>query len=127
MGYTVVVLDRERPASMPAGSEVVVGDVTTAAANEEAVSRAVDRTGGLDVFVGNAGIHDGGSRLLDQPGEELAALVRRLLEVDVLGYLLGARAAAEPLAERAGCMIFTLSDASFVVSGNGAGVAYCTA
>jgi 2,3-dihydroxy-2,3-dihydrophenylpropionate dehydrogenase len=126
-GYAVVVLDRQRPSSMPAEVSVVVGDVTTTEANENAVARAVGLTGGLDVFVGNAGVHDGGRRLLDQPSEDLAAVARRVLEIDVIGYLLGARATAEPLAERNGCMIFTLSDASFVVSGNGAGVAYCAA
>lgn len=123
-GYQVVVLDRQAPSAQVC---FVRGDVTSVEANERAVARAVDLAGGLDVFVGNAGVHDGGVRLRDLPAEDLAALTRRVLEVDVLGYLLGARAAADELARRNGCMIFTLSDASFMVSGNGAGVAYATA
>jgi len=66
-------------------------------------------------------------RLLDRTGTELAALARYVLDVDVVGYLLGARAAAQPLARARGCMIFTLSDASFMVRGNGAGIAYAAA
>jgi 2,3-dihydroxy-2,3-dihydrophenylpropionate dehydrogenase len=87
----------------------------------------MDRFGRLDTFIGNAGIHDGGGALCSRSGTELARLARRVFDVDVLGYLLGARAAAGPLASSGGTMVFTLSDASFVVSGNGAGVVYTAA
>lgn len=127
-GYQVVVLDREPPAEpFPAGVALVTGDVRSSADNERAVQAALDRHGRLDVFVGNAGIHDAGSRLRDLTGDELAVLARRVIDVDVIGYLLGARAAAGPLERSGGSMVFTLSDASFLVSGNGAGVVYTAA
>lgn len=127
-GYTVVILDRTPPAGpVPEGVRYVAGDVTVGADNERAVAAALAECGRLDVFVGNAGVHDGGVRLRDRDGTELAAIARRVFEVDVIGYLLGARAAADALAESRGAMIFTLSDASFLVQGNGAGVAYAVA
>lgn len=127
-GYRVVVLDR-RPDEFTGSAEVLLvpGDVRSAADNQRAVDAAVEAYGRLDLFVGNAGVHDGGVRLSALPGEELAELARRVFEVDVLGYLLGARAAVRALTESRGSMVFTLSDASYVVTGNGAGVVYTAA
>lgn len=123
LGDRVVVLDRTagEPAS---GIDYVVGDVTCYADNVAAVDRVLALAGRLDHFVGNAGIHDGGLDLRATPGEELAEIARKTLSVNVIGYLLGARASVGALTGTGGCMTFTLSDASFVVSGNGAGVAY---
>lgn len=127
-GDDVVVLDRDRPEEpLPSGVELVLGDVVEPEAHTHAVAAALDRYGRLDVLVGNAGIHDGGVGLRDQPAADLAAIARRVLDVDVIGYLLSAHAAAGPLARFGGCMIFTLSDASFLVRGNGAGIAYTAA
>ncbi|HEU5474353.1 MAG TPA: SDR family oxidoreductase [Actinophytocola sp.] len=127
-GYAVVAFDRTEPrCPLPAGVAFVRGDVTEPADNERAVAEALRRSGRLDLFVGNAGIHDGGVRLLDRDGPRLAELTRRVLDVDVVGYLLGARATAEHLTRSRGSMVFTLSDASFLVSGNGAGIAYAAA
>ena len=126
--YRVVVLDQCSPRTpLPAGATLVLGDVRCPADNERAVANAVERYGRLDVLVANAGLHDGGVRLRDRSGEELAALARHVLDVDVVGYLLAARASAEEITRAGGSMVFTLSDASFVVSGNGAGVAYAAA
>ncbi|MFI9388813.1 SDR family oxidoreductase [Kutzneria sp. NPDC052558] len=126
-GYRVVVLDREEPREpFPPDVVLVRGDVRSPRDNERAVEAAL-RLGGLDVLVANAGLHDGGVRLCDRDGDELAELARRVLDVDVVGYLLAARAAAEPLIRAGGTMIFTLSDASFVVRGNGSGVVYAAA
>jgi 2,3-dihydroxy-2,3-dihydrophenylpropionate dehydrogenase len=128
LGDRVVVLDRDEAAPDLADiATVVLGDVRRAEDNERAVEVALERYGRLDVFVGNAGIHDGGLGLLDRPANELADVVRRVFEVDVMGYLLGAKAAAKPLIASRGCMVFTLSDASFVVNGVGAGVGYSIA
>lgn len=126
-GYAVVAFDRSEPESpLPPDVRLVRGDVTSPADNERAVAEAL-RWGRLDLFVGNAGIHDGGVRLRDRDGVGLAELTRRVLDVDVVGYVLGARTTAEHLVRSRGSMVFTLSDASFMVSGNGSGIAYAAA
>jgi 2,3-dihydroxy-2,3-dihydrophenylpropionate dehydrogenase len=125
LGAYVVVLDRDPPLTAHHRLMTVAGDVTDPDANRAAVEAAVDAAPrGFHAFVGNAGVHDGGARLLDlQPGE-LDQLTRHLLAVNVGGYLQGARAAAAELVRRGGRMVFTLSDAAFVATGVGAGVAY---
>lgn len=128
LGDNVVVLDRDEPPGDLANvATLVTGDVRRPEDNERAVSAALDLHGRLDVFVGNAGIHDGGFGVRDLSPAELADVVRRVFEVDVLGYLLGANAAAKHLVASRGCMVFTLSDASFAVSGVGAGIGYAIA
>lgn len=122
----VVVLDRHADDRLAAldGVEVVVGDVVDPDANRRAVDAAVRATGQLAAFVGNAGVHDAGRGLLDLSPAELDRLSRRVLDVNVRGYLQGARAAAEALTRARGVMVFTLSDASFHVSRVGSGICY---
>lgn len=123
-GDRVTVLDRRPSAEQSVGS--VVGDVRSFADNESAV-RAAATGGRLDVLVANAGVHDGGRRLLDGTPAELEDGFRAVLDVDVLGYLLAARAASDALRRARGCIVLTLSDAAFDVHGNGAGIAYVVA
>ena len=99
--------------------ETAQGDVSSAADNAAAVQAAVDRFGGLDVFIGNAGIWDFGRTLADTPPGELASGFDELFAVNVKGYLLGARAAVDALRESKGSMIFTLSNAAFFPGGGG--------
>lgn len=122
-GARVTVLDRRVSPDPEVAS--VEGDVRSYADNEQAVAVAA-ASRGLDVLVANAGVHDGGFRLLDGEPAELEARFRRLVEVDLLGYLLVARAAAPALTEAEGAVVLTLSDASYDVHGNNAGVAYAT-
>jgi 2,3-dihydroxy-2,3-dihydrophenylpropionate dehydrogenase len=120
-GARVTVLDRY---PSPDGDVVSVeGDVRSFADNERAVAVA-SGVGGLDVLIANAGVHDGGLRLMDGDPVELEARFRRLFEINLLGYLLAARAAAPVLIQAGGAVVLTLSDASFDVRGNNAGVAY---
>ncbi|MEQ9587362.1 MAG: SDR family NAD(P)-dependent oxidoreductase [Parvibaculaceae bacterium] len=100
--------------------ELVAGDVRAYADNERAVQKAVDVFGGLDVFVGNAGIWDWNTRVIDLNADDLEKAYRELFDVNVLGYLLGAKAAAEHLAARSGSIIFSLSTASYYPNGGGA-------
>lgn len=126
-GDTVVVLDRNATGPPEAGIHVVLGDVTSPEDNERAVERVLEVAGRLDHFVGNAGIHDGGLGLAGADAATLRDVMRRVLDVDVVGYALGAHASREALLRSRGCMTFTLSDASFEVQGNGAGLAYTAA
>jgi len=122
-GARVTVLDRD-PSPDP-DVTTVEGDVRSSADNERAVAVAAGE-GGLDVLVANAGVHDGGLKLLEGDAAELEARFRRLVEVNLLGYLLAARAAASALTEAGGAVVLTLSDASYDVHGNNAGIAYAT-
>jgi 2,3-dihydroxy-2,3-dihydrophenylpropionate dehydrogenase len=80
----------------------------------------------LEVLVVNAGVHDGGAGF-SLTGDELAAITGRVLDVNVLGYILAIQAAAPALAASGGSVILTLSDAAFLVGQQGAGIAYTAA
>nr|BFE55554.1 3-phenylpropionate-dihydrodiol/cinnamic acid-dihydrodiol dehydrogenase [Dactylosporangium thailandense] len=97
----------------------VTGDVTSYADNERAVAAAVDKFGRLDVLIGNVGMWDFSRNLVDLSPSELEAGFRDLFAVNVLGYLLGARAAAAALKRSRGAIILTLSNASFYPQGGG--------
>lgn len=124
-GADVTVLDHAGEQSQaPAGAILVHGDVRDAGANRVAVQTALEHHGHLDIFVGNAGIHDGGRGITGINGETLRALAMDVLAVNVLGFILGANAAAPSITTARGCMIFTLSDASYLVGANKAGISY---
>ena len=123
-GDRVTVLDRDRPTDDRV--RFVAGDVRLAEDHQPAVEAAVDDDGRLDVLVANAGVHDGGLTF----GGDLAVLerdFRRVVDINLTGYLLALGAAAGPLTAARGCAVLTLSDASYDVVGNGAGLAYAAA
>ena len=103
----------------------VIGDVRDPAAHKRAVDAARGSCG-LDILVSNAGIHDGGLSL-DADITDLARVVQSVLEVDILGYVLALRAAADDLTLASGVALLTLSDASFLSGQTGAGIAYTAA
>ena len=124
-GARLVVLERDPDkvaslASIGSGALVTVtGDVTRYADNEKAVAAAVETFGRLDVFLGNVGLWDFSRTLVGLSPTELEAGFHDLFRVNVLGYLLGARAAAAALRESRGAIILTLSNASFYPQGGG--------
>jgi 2-keto-3-deoxy-L-fuconate dehydrogenase len=85
-GGSVVVLDRAT--SLPDGLSGVVADVSDTAAVEQAVTEAVNRLGGLDVLVNNAGVGAQGDLEANSEDEW-----RRVFEVNVLGLVRVSRAA----------------------------------
>ena len=89
-GAAVVALDRagQRPAALPGPVGYVRADVTDDAAVRAAVAAAVDRLGGLDLLVNNAGIGAQGS-VEDASDEEW----HRVLDVNVVGTARVSRAA----------------------------------
>jgi 2,3-dihydroxy-2,3-dihydrophenylpropionate dehydrogenase len=97
----------------------VQGDVTSYADNERAVNAAVEAFGKLDTFIGNAAIWDHASSLVDLSPEQLESGFSELFSINVKGYLLGAKAAAQALIASEGSMIFTLSNSSFYPGGGG--------
>jgi NAD(P)-dependent dehydrogenase (short-subunit alcohol dehydrogenase family) len=97
----------------------VLGDVTKIADNRAAVKEAVDAFGKLDIFVGNAGITDGFRDFVDMDDETMEAAYEQIFDVNVRGYILGAKAALPELAKTRGCIVFTLSNSSFYPDGGG--------
>lgn len=98
---------------------VTIGDATSLADNRAAVDATVRAHGGLDVFVGNAGVWDYNTTLEDLPDDALDAAFDELFHLNVKGYLLGAKAAVPALRSRDGAMVFTLSNAAFYPGGGG--------
>lgn len=119
-GWTTVSLDR---VASGVATLDVDGDVRDPDAHRRAVDAALDRGGRLNALIANAGVHDGGLDLAAEPGELLERL-RGVLDVNVVGYVLAVQAAADALRASAGDVVLTLSDASFLVGQQGAGVAY---
>ncbi|MGA9374875.1 MAG: 3-(cis-5,6-dihydroxycyclohexa-1,3-dien-1-yl)propanoate dehydrogenase [Mycobacterium sp.] len=98
---------------------VTEGSVTNWADNTRAVSDTVAAFGRLDTFVGNAGLWDFGSSLEALSGEALPGAFEQLFGVNVLGYMLGAKASIDTLRATRGSMIFTASNAAFYPGGGG--------
>lgn len=103
------------------GEQIVAvqGDVTHYPDYQRAVATLLARFGKLDCFIGNAGIWDHNASLIDTPAENLENGFRELFSVNVLGYLLGAKACAPALMASEGSMIFTLSNAAWYPGGGG--------
>ncbi|MER5430116.1 3-(cis-5,6-dihydroxycyclohexa-1,3-dien-1-yl)propanoate dehydrogenase [Streptomyces sp. NPDC002588] len=124
-GARVVVLDRSKDkldgikAVHGDAVRTVLGSVTDYEDNAQACSIAQQEFGGLDVFVGNAGLWDFSRSLLDTSPEHLSAGFDELFAVNVKGYLLGAKASVAALRASRGCMVFTLSNAALYPGGGG--------
>jgi NAD(P)-dependent dehydrogenase (short-subunit alcohol dehydrogenase family) len=90
-------------------AEVIACDVTDDEAVPRAVATAVERLGGLDVLVNNAGI-GGPASAGDPPGEH----VRRMIDVNLLGAWRVTAAAIDHLVESRGRVVLIGSRMSFI-------------
>ena len=88
--------------ALPGTSIVLSGDVTDEDFNEAVADAAVAEWGGVDAWICNAGI----SPVVAGPRQTDAAVWRHVLEVNLTGVFLGARAAARVMGE-GGRLIFT--------------------
>ena len=105
-GWRVAGLDL-RPD--PADPEVLACDVTDPQAVSSAVSDAIERLGGLDVLVNNAGV--GGPASAGAPPGEV---VRDMLEVNLLGAWNVTAAAIDRLVESRGRVVFVGSRMAYL-------------
>lgn len=113
-GAKVVVTGRDQELGLRAEAALrdagkswfVAADASDPAAVERSADLAVEHLGALDVLVNNAGIGVQAG-LLRTP----LADYDRVMDVNVRGYFLYARAAYPHLARRRGCMIHIASDA----------------
>ena len=91
-----------------AGSVTVVGDVRVLGDLEEAVRQGVERFGGIDAVVANAGITSYGSVRQVDP-----EVFQRVMDVNVVGVFHTVRAALPSLVERRGYVLVVSSLAAF--------------
>lgn len=115
-GASVAVLDLSAEQAREAAERIgprafgVGGDVTDEGGTLAAVAAVVDRFGGLDIAVANAGIAPPTvTTALTMPVEEW----RRVVDVNLLGAWHTARAALPQVAERGGQIVFIGSIYSF--------------
>jgi NAD(P)-dependent dehydrogenase (short-subunit alcohol dehydrogenase family) len=87
---------------LPGPSLVLAGDVTEEEFNESVADAAVAEWGGIDAWICNAGI----SPVVGGPRQTDAEVWRQILEVNLTGAFLGARAAARVMGD-GGRLIFT--------------------
>ena len=97
----------------------VAGDVRSLADNQAAVALAERAFGALDCAVGNAGVWDFSTALVDLPDDAIDAAFDELFNVNVKGYLLLAKAAAPALVRSEGALVLTVSNAGFYPGGGG--------
>lgn len=95
---------RTLASALPGPTLVQAGDVTDEAFNEAVADATVEAWGGLDVWIGNAGI----SPVVGGPRRTAPAVWREVLDVNLTGAFLGARAASRVMGA-GGRLIFTSS------------------
>lgn len=88
--------------ALPGPALVLDGDLTSAEFNEAVADATVAEWGGIDVWIANAGI----SPIVAGPRETDPSVWREVLEVNLTGTFLGARAASRVMGE-GGRLIFT--------------------
>jgi NAD(P)-dependent dehydrogenase (short-subunit alcohol dehydrogenase family) len=102
LGELVARLGEQRATS-------VAGDVTELADMESAVARAVERFGGIDLVLANAGIASYGSVLAVDP-----EIFRRVIDVNLTGVFHTVRAALPQLLLRRGYILVVSSAAAYM-------------
>ncbi|MFY9922329.1 MAG: SDR family oxidoreductase [Mycobacterium sp.] len=117
-GANLVLTDVDKAALHEIGTDLgedrvltAVADVRDLAAMQDVASRAVDRFGGIDVVVANAGISTYGSVLKVDPGA-----FRRLVDINVVGVFNTVRAALPSVIERRGYVLIVSSAAAFAAT-----------
>ncbi|MCP2287698.1 SDR family oxidoreductase [Nocardia amikacinitolerans] len=116
-GARLILVDVDPPplrelAAELGGDERVVAvpaDVRDLAALEAAVAKGIERFGGIDVVVANAGIASYGSVLAVDP-----AAFRRVIDVNLVGCFHTVRAALPSVVERRGYVLIVSSLAAYV-------------
>jgi NAD(P)-dependent dehydrogenase (short-subunit alcohol dehydrogenase family) len=93
---------KEVAESLPGPALVLSGDVTDPECNEDAADATVAEWGGLDVWICNAGI----SPIVAGPLRTDPSVWRAVIDVNLTGAFLGARAAARVMGD-GGRLIFT--------------------
>jgi NAD(P)-dependent dehydrogenase (short-subunit alcohol dehydrogenase family) len=114
-GGSVAVLDLDAGQAREAAERIgertlgIGADVTDCGAMMAAVAETVERFGGLDIAVANAGIAPEGATTRTMPPEEW----ERVIDVDLMGVWQTVRAALPQISERQGQLVLVASVAAF--------------
>ncbi|MFX0577038.1 SDR family NAD(P)-dependent oxidoreductase [Nocardia nepalensis] len=125
-GAKVIVLERDKRLAeeveerYPERVAAVIGDARDPATHVAATECALTVFGRLDTYVGNVGVYDYGAKLDDLELAELPGNFHELFATNVLGYLLGVRAASSALRANRGSVILTGSSSGSYAGGGGA-------
>lgn len=117
-----VDLDRAREVAEEIGTDVALplaADVRDTHSLHQAVDKAVERFGGLDTVIPNAGIWDFYRSITRLDGQQIGDLFDEVMAVNVKGYLLTTEATWRHLLASRGSMIFTLSNSAYYAAGGG--------
>jgi NAD(P)-dependent dehydrogenase (short-subunit alcohol dehydrogenase family) len=106
-----VAAECDRRAGFAGSALAVAADVTDSAAVEDVAARAVERFGRIDGWVNSAGVTGFGA-LLDVPLSD----IERILRVNVMGTVHGARAALPRMIEQGSGVLVNLSSLLGVVA-----------
>jgi NAD(P)-dependent dehydrogenase (short-subunit alcohol dehydrogenase family) len=117
-GAKLVLTDVDETALREIGTELgelrvltAAADVRDLAAMQDVASQAVDRFGGIDIVMANAGISTYGSVLKVDP-----EAFRTLIDVNVIGVFNTVRAALPSVIDRRGYVLIVSSAAAFAAS-----------
>lgn len=120
-GAQVCVFDRVKTPELESSSVLhVEGNTFSYRDNQRAVESTIEAFGQLDIFVGNAGIFDGCTNLLDMSPTVLDAAFEEVFSTNVKGYIFGVHASARELSRRSGCVVLTISSAAYYAGMGGA-------
>jgi NAD(P)-dependent dehydrogenase (short-subunit alcohol dehydrogenase family) len=117
-GARVAVLERDEVKCAALVEElpdvqVTVGDATTRAANDEAVGRAVETFGGLDILVNCVGVFDFYRGVRDLDADLIDDAFAEMFAVNVKSHLHSVKAALPALTESRGAIILTESTSAY--------------
>jgi NAD(P)-dependent dehydrogenase (short-subunit alcohol dehydrogenase family) len=119
-GARLVIVDLDQTACEQAAGQLggeaigLAADVTDAGAMQRVVATAVERLGGVDVVMANAGIASRAATMRAMSGESFA----RVLEVDTLGVVHTVEAALPEVVRRRGQLVLVSSVYAYI---NGVG------
>lgn len=117
-----VDLDRAREAAEDLDPDLVLplaADVRDTHSLHTAVGATVDKFGGLDTVIPNAGIWDYNRSVTRLNGEELGQMFDEVMSINTKGYLLTVEATWRHLVASRGSIVMTLSNAAFYAAGGG--------
>ncbi len=97
----------------------ISGDVRSIEDLKQAAEVCVEKFGGIDTLIPNAGIWDFGRSLVDIPEEKLDAAFDEMFHVNVKGYLSAMKVCLPYLVKSRGNVIMTISNAGFYPNGGG--------